>query len=356
MKQNRFFPALLAAVAILVPSLCSAQSYPPVWSSSATYAAGDLVQYGGNWFRSVKALAAAGPEPSNGFGSWELNYIRSNTTLLVGVGQQFTSLQNAWGFALEARVADGAYLHFSLSSQHGALLDAFTGPFSLDHQSGSKISIIGDVPSHIYLGGEAGFPGTALSIDSGHTIASLSNVTILGQGKGYGLSATTNASINCTNVQVAFFATAVYALQGASVSFDPSSSLAGSASNTVIASQNANVVVSGITINNTSSSVMLTANAGGVIVAQSCTLNGNGGSKNVGVAAANQGYIDISDGTVENFTYGVQSYGHSFVNASYMTGSGNGTDIWAANNGVVNAAYANAPIKYTDSNTYSVIY
>ncbi len=66
----RFLPFLLALATFSLPIHSNAQSYPPVFSSTATYVAGDLVQYGGNWYRAVKALGAHGPYPSNGFGSW----------------------------------------------------------------------------------------------------------------------------------------------------------------------------------------------------------------------------------------------------------------------------------------------
>jgi hypothetical protein len=287
-----------------------------------------------------------------------LNYIRSNTTLMIGPEQQFPSLQDAWGFALEARIADGAYLHFAISTVHGELLDIFSSSFSLDHAFGGKISISGDNPSKIFLGGSQGFYGNGFTIDSGHDLALLSGVTMVGQGtlgQGSGITATTNASINCVGVQIFFFENGVWATTGASVTLDSTSTIAASTYNTVYASQNANVsLTGGFTCTDTSGNEILYATSGGNISAVGCSLTGGG--SNSGVASEDGGSIDISDGTLTNFVYGIRCEDHSFVNAAYETFTSDTTDVLIDWNGVVNAQGVTGLTKNTDSGTGSYVY
>lgn len=358
MKKLRLLPLLVAFATFALPSLSKAQSYPPVFSSTATYVAGDLVQYGGNWYRAAKALAAHGPYPSNGYGSWELNYVRSNTTLVIGVGQQFPSLQDAWAFALEARVADGAYLHFSISTAKGTLQDTFSGGFSLDHQSGSKISIIGDNASDIFLGGPNGFYNTGLYIDSGHTIASISNVSIIGQGalgQGAGLSATGCATLNCTGIAIGNFEFGVQASKGASITLDNTTAITLSQDYSVDVSQNATVFCQGINITDSFGDSILHATSGGMIEASGCTLDGSHGNIIIGVDADEEGDIDVDAGTISNCSFGVRAYDHSYVNAAESHLSGNMTDLVAEENGVVNDDGVNNPSVSIDSGVGSVI-
>lgn len=355
MKQ-RILPFLAAMAAFLLPGLSKAQSYPPVWTSTATYAAGDLVQYGGNWYRAVKALAAHGSYPSNGFGSWELNYVRSNTTLVIGVEQQFPSLQDAWGFALEARVADGAYLHFSISTAHGDLEDAFTTTFNLDHQSGSKISIIGDDASKIFLGGPTGFAENGLNLDTVHDIASLSNVTILGAGDGDGLYVASGASISCSNVQIAFFHNGVHVVQGASATLDGSCTIGLSGNHSAEADLDGTIIFgAGFTCKDGDPVCILWAQTGGVIQAIGSTLDGNSSGNTSGAEAFEGGIIDVSDSSISNCVNGVEASDHGFLHGYSMQFSGNKTDIVATQNGVVLDDGTASPSKFTDSGTGSVI-
>ncbi len=360
MKRNRTFCILACLALFLITALGRAQSYPPAFSSTAEYAAGDLVQYGGNWYRAVKALPAHGPYPSNGFGSWELNFVRSNTTLVIGVGQQFPSLQDAWAFALEARIADGAFLHLSISTAHGVLLDTFTGSFSLDHGSGSKISIIGDSASNILLGGN-GFPGNGLTLDSGHNIAMLSNVSIVGQGTsgdGAGLFVSTNASINCSGVEVINFDRGVTAISGANVSLDSSSTIYSSTLYSVYASESAIVNLGyGFSCSDDKVEKMLYAATGANINAEGCTFMGAGSSSaSSGIAAEDGGSIDVSNGTVSGFYTGIRAEDHSFANASGVTLSGNHTDLLVDYNGVINGSALVGPTESVDSGSGSYIY
>jgi hypothetical protein len=358
MKALKFLLVLIAAY--LFPALSQAQSYPPVFSSAATYVAGDLVQYGGNWYRAVKALTAHGPYPSAGYGSWELNYIRSNTTLLIGAEQTFPNVQAAWDFALNTRIADGAYLHLSISTAHGDLVNSFQGPFSLDHAFGAKISIIGDNTSNIFLGGSTGFTGNGFNIDNGHNLAMLSGITLVGQGLsglGAGVSASGNASINLVGVQIFNFYYGTYAAQGGNMTIDKNSVIATSAGYAVYATQNANITLAtGFTCNADTGYAILYASEGANIYAQVCTLDGNNTANIIGAYAEAGGSINVTDATISNCAVAVKAHNHGFVNAFSLFVSGNTNDFWAIENSAICAdGYIGSKLT-TDSGTGSYIY
>jgi hypothetical protein len=208
----KFHLVLLATVCLLFSADTWAQSFPPAFSKTATYAAGDIVQYGGNWYRAMNARPADGPYPASAYGYWELNYVRSNTTLTIGDGQGFANLVYAWQFARNARIADAAYLHLAISTADGAFTEKFTAPFSLDHGSGALISILGENSADISLQ----FPSSnGFVLDTGHSFGTLSGITLDGPGLTYnyqGISALSGAvlatvvSSNIENYVSAFFA------------------------------------------------------------------------------------------------------------------------------------------------------
>ncbi len=208
----KFHLAFVALICLLFSAQTPAQSFPPAFSKTATYAAGDIVQYGGNWYRAMNARPANGPYPASAYGYWELNYVRSNTTLTIGDGQGFANLVYAWQFARNARIADAAYLHLAISTADGAFTEKFTAPFSLDHSSGALISILGDNSANISLQ----FPNTnGFILDTGHSFATLYGITLDGPGTTYncqgisvlsGAVLTTVAGSNIENYVSAFYA------------------------------------------------------------------------------------------------------------------------------------------------------
>jgi hypothetical protein len=153
----------------------SAQSFPPEWSSSATFTAGDQVQLAGNIYRAIKATASGQAPPTSNAADWELNFVRNNTTITIGVGQTFGTLTAAWNYVLNARVADGAYLHLYISSQHGNFTESFAAPILLDHASGARIAIIGDSATN----DEMEFSNVnGFILDTGHAFNTLSGLTL----------------------------------------------------------------------------------------------------------------------------------------------------------------------------------
>ncbi len=75
---------------------------------------GDLVTDYGNIYRCEVTVSTPYLDPSKTYKNWELFYVRSSTTLPIGVGQTFPDLATAWTYAHNARVAQGAYLHLSI--------------------------------------------------------------------------------------------------------------------------------------------------------------------------------------------------------------------------------------------------
>ncbi len=244
--SHRFALPFIAAAALISLSAHSrAQSYPPVWSTSASYAAGDTVQYGGNWYRSMKAQTPNSLSPATTYANWELNYVRSSTTLNVGVKQAFPLLINAWTFAHNARIADGAYVHLAILTTYGKYSQSGGQSFSMDQGSGANISIIGDnVANILFTFGLDGFTidtshsialisgvgivaphGRAFWASSGASIGRISNTTISNVGEG--VEADTNASVSCdSSVSISGFVTAIAANNlgsvavGSNASFD----------------------------------------------------------------------------------------------------------------------------------------
>jgi len=162
-------------LALMLSSQASAQSYPPAWSSSASYSIGDQVQLAGNVLRATHAMSAG----SFRYSYWELWEVRANTNIMVGIGGQFTTLASAWNYAANVRVAQGAYLHLFILNNHTENLNA---PFSLNHPFGAKISIIGQNGANDVFNFTAAADG--FDLDSGHTFAGLSNLTINGPAGG----------------------------------------------------------------------------------------------------------------------------------------------------------------------------
>jgi hypothetical protein len=331
-------------LALAAPRVTNAQAFPPAWTSSATYAAGDIVQYGGNWYRAMKALSAAGPYPANAYGDWELNFVRSNTTLTVGDKQGFANLVYVWQFARNARIADAAYLHISIVTTYGDFSESFTAPFSLDHGSGALISIIGDTAANISLS----FPdGNAFQLDNGHSFGTISNLSITGPGpeasNGQGFTLLNSAALyELTGTTIKNFSTGVYAYEGASVYMDSDPIVA--CTTAISSDQAASVSVGGLNLTvPTANSIGLYADHNGIIIAGDSNItspNQNG----TGAEAENGGVIDVSHstfGTAVNETVGIgckAEYGGRIVVTDTLFWMGSTYDIVVDHGGTVNAA------------------
>jgi hypothetical protein len=208
----------LALVMLLsISSLAQAQSYPPAWSANATYATGDLVQLSGNTFKAIQPVTTPGANPTSNYHYWQLNQVQSNTTLMIGAGETFPTINIAWTYAWNAKVADGVYLHFYISTVNGNYAEFFPTPFFLDHASGARIAILGD---H-YLDISLNFGGTnGFIIDTGHSINTISGTTLTNVSNSpVGIKADGNATISAlSGVYITGFGTCIQSTQNSTMS------------------------------------------------------------------------------------------------------------------------------------------
>ena len=347
--------------------LSRAQSFPPAWSSTATYAAGDTVQYGGNWYRAVVPLSAGGPYPAAAYDKWELNYVRSNTTLTIGAHQGFANLVYAWQFARNARIADAAYLHFSIVTTSGDFNESFSAPFSLDHGSGALISVIGDDASKITLK----FPSSnGFVLDGAHGFGTLSHVTLVGGSSanalspGQGISVLNGATIgDVSDSTIEYFKTGVYAYEDASAYLDSATVISG-CNVYVKADQSAAVTYGGFNVTLTlDNQTILYANHNATIVAESSTINTNLSDPNdpgvgVGALAQNGGVIDINSSTLGIMAEACMAeFGGRITVTNGFFNMGNGYGTYADHGGTINETGADdAAARYIDSGNGSYVY
>lgn len=219
--KNSGFVRLLCLACVLallaISTTAETQSYPPLWNVNATYDVGDMITLNGNVYRCTQAVSAPGGSPSTSYDHWELNEVRNNTTIIVGVGQPFPTLTKAWTYIENARVDQAAKLHLDISTVNGPYRETYSAPFSLDHGSGARISIIGDIPSNITLS----FPSSnGFTIDSGDTFKLLQGVTVsqTASNPTYGIYATQNSALlNVTDVSFVGSSIPIFADSGANI-------------------------------------------------------------------------------------------------------------------------------------------
>lgn len=217
MKQpstRRLLSAIALSVLFFCPVPASSQTSPPAWNPTANYKPGDLVAEYGNYYRCYTAVTnSPDRDPSKYYTSWQLYNVQTNTSLLIGVGQPFPSFQDAWNYAQNAIIAEGAYLHLNILTTGGPLVQNFSQPLNLDHAFGGSISIVGDDAQGISFK----FPGNGIALDDGHCLAEVANIGIVGSGTGTGVSVIGNASLGSFSSYVNNFAIGVSADQGAHI-------------------------------------------------------------------------------------------------------------------------------------------
>jgi len=347
---------LLAALTLLTLAVIGeAQSYPPAWSNTATYVAGDQVQLFGNVIRAVKPSTVPGKFV---YTNWELWEVRANTTVMVGTGQTFPTLEAAWTYAQNARVAEGAYLHLYISTAHGDYNGENVNGFVLDHESGARVSIIGDNRNNIRLGAPAGFSSNAFIIDSGHSFGTISNVSIGGKGvtnAGSGIFATGNASIaDVSGIVVSGFGNGVFADQGASITLENTVALNSANNFSVRASRNANILIKNGWTGSATGAALLLATFGGDITAESCTLSAANGS---GALAEEGGIIDVAGSSINHCIVGAYAFDHGWIYAlNCALGSNSAWDFQAQDGGQIYSDGSGMTANNIDSGTGSYIY
>jgi hypothetical protein len=312
--RNKLRLSLVALATLAFAAFGMAQTYPPAWSTTATYVIGDQVQLFGNVIRAVKPSAVKGKFV---YANWELWDVRANTTVLIGVGQTFPTLTAAWTYVQNARVAEGVYLHLYISTAHGELSEPFTQPFSLDQLSGVRVSILGDNAKSILLGGGTPFPTDGLTIDGGHTFGTISNVSILGNSFSNGIALYGKSSIaNITGVNISGFEVGIEAQQNSNVTVDSNVAITSVGAYSIEATKNANIDVNGGWSGNSGGNAVLHATFGALITASGCTINDSG---RVGVAAEYGGNINVQNSSITGCAVGINAYAHSWVYAEFCS-------------------------------------
>jgi hypothetical protein len=310
---RRFLVLVAAAAAFAIPTLAKAQSYPPAWNATATYAIGDVVQENGNWYRAIKAVTTHNLDPAKVFTYWELNYVRGNTTLYVGAQETFATFLEAWNYALNAKISDAVYLHFYISSFHGNLTQTFSSSFSLDHQSGGRISIIGDNPANIVMNFDLG----GMTIDGGHNLASITGVGFYGsQGGSVAIDASGGASISSLG-NLMFHGFDVGLMADSNGSIRNVGSLSAVTINTaLVEATSSGSIIFTTELNFSGAGTLplygLYANDGGVIVCNICTLS----DCNYGICADHSGVIEATGCNVSHCNYGAAAYDHGMIDVT----------------------------------------
>jgi hypothetical protein len=276
---------------------------------------------------------------------WELNFVRANTTLMIGTGQTFPTVTAAWNYALNARVADGSYLHFYISSANGNFSQTFTSTFLLDHVSGPRMAILGDNQANDTLIFNC---PNAFVVDTGHSFNTLSgfqleNIDV--NDATTAIKANLEATISAVaNMTVTGFGTDVFCGQDASITIDGSTTLVMSGDTGIDSETGGSVICpQGLTITATGMGIAFYANYGGQISAPGSTVS----QLTDGVDASNGAIVNISGGTVSHCTFGCIASNRAYINSSDSHLSSNTTDLYAEVGGYINAAGAT----YTSSGT-----
>jgi hypothetical protein len=334
--------------------LSQAQTYPPAWKSSSTYAQGDQVQVNGNIYRALGAVSQSGPSPATSYAKWELYYVRSNTTLMVGVNQTFPTLVSAWNYALNAKVADGVYLHFYISSAGGNFAESFASPFLLDHGSGARMAILGDVAANDTLT----FSSTnGFIVDTGHAFNTISGVSIVNSGTSQqyrdGLKADFQATVSSlSNVIFTGFGTSILATQGASVTALSSCSLSGNSPAVQASSGGSVVFPQGITLTGPGNDTIYTgffAYDGGQIIAPGSIISSFGD----GILASTGGIVDAGSSTISNCIQGIEASANGTVEAGSSTIENCHYGIYSHDSGDVDASSAQITSSFIGVYAYS---
>lgn len=330
-SRCRLAPLFAFFAAVLAVQPAQAQSYPPAWNSSASYATGDQVQIAGNVYRAI------GPginhNPATAYASWELHEVRANTTLMIGIGQTFPSTVVAWKYIQNAAIDQGAYVHLVISTANGLYRETWANTFNLDHPFGASISLLGDNNSRIDITSQVQTTACVL-IDTGHSFGTLANFYLIGNT--IGIHAATNASINnlagvtiqgCNNDSVLADLGAVINC-ATSMRFVNPQHMFHASTNGVINIQ------TGFTTS-TPTTIVFYADYGGVISAQGANLNG---TDNAGTAAYAEcgGTVSVLGSQITGYNTGLGAYHNGRIIADTCTVTGDGfEDADAANDSFI---------------------
>lgn len=332
-----------------------AQSYPPVWNNTSNYVAGDMVTDYGNVYRCIKAVNTHYLDPSKTYQNWELTYVRSGTTIVIGTGQPFPDLKTAWTYIENATIAQAAYLHLNISTANGTHSEQVGNGFVLNHPFGPKISIIGDSPSRITFATQTGSNGFV--IDTGYTFGSLSNVGLESSTPtGYGLLAS-GTLLSVSGISMSNFYEGVYAGGQGQVYCMSPISFGGIQSTFFDAEQGGTIFVAAGqemvgSVSQTPSGTGIFATQGGKVYASSCVIS----KCHAGMYATGEGLIVATGCQITGSQVAVEASYNGRIYVENSTFSSNSTDLSAVLGASVDAGNSTYTTSSVGKNDGSYIY
>jgi hypothetical protein len=345
-----FYAGLLAAT-LLAPQRAHAQSYPPAWSSSSNYAAGDQVQISGNTYRAVKAISSPGGNPTSDYTDWQLNSVLSNTTLMIGTGQTFPTLTAAWTYAANTKVGDGAYLHFYVSSANGVHYESFNAPYVLDHSSGARMALLGDNYTNDNF---TFFSSNGFVLDTGHSFNTLSGFTMNNGGSDLAVAvkvAGGAALSSVANMMFVGYGTCLFVTGGGSMSVNNTLHFLSQGAVVAEASANGSIVFpQGFTTEGpgtNSHAIALLATQDGSIIAPNSNLSYFGNA----AEAQEGGTIFLWGSTLNNCSTAAYAFDAGLIDITQASLNNNGVGCTAADRGFVNCVQASFQNSTTDDIT-----
>lgn len=301
-----------------------AQTFPAVWNSTANYQPGDLVTDYGNYYRCIAAVTNAPyRNPSEYYTSWQLFYVRNNTTIPIGVDQTFPNFQVAWNYVQNATIAQGAYLHLNIVTTEGAFKETFSAPLNLDQPCGGSVSIVGESQKSV----DFAFTGNGVTLDDGHSLALLQGINISGSAaNSTGVAVTGNASMGDLSCAVSGFTTGVSADQGGHIYCDVNTAVSNCItffSSTRLANLNLEPYVYVNEKGAKAAACGLYAAQGGFIEASSCYIINN----QVGAFATEGGIIDCQGSVYGSDTVAVEATMKGHVDCANSVFGYQGSDV-----------------------------
>jgi hypothetical protein len=268
-----------------------------------------------------------------------LSQVLSNTTLLIGGGQTFPNLVTAWTYALYARVADGVYLHFYISTARGDFQEDFGGPFLLDHGSGARIAILGDNLNNVYF---TFFGTNAFIIDTGHSLNTLSGFSVTNQSSGNtALKADGNATISAVSAVIFNnFLIDLQSTQNSTMTVESNCIFEQVGSEVADVESNGSLYCpGGLTATGPGTNTLAQgfyAASGGVIIAPSSSLTAFG----TGVQATSGAKILIDTATLSQCSAGIVSFYEGYVQCERGNIGGGSVGCDATERGVIDVTSA----------------
>ncbi len=216
----------------------------------------------------------------------------------------------------------------------GDFIETFNAPLSLDHSSGSQVSIIGDNVNHITLR----FPNTGgLTLDNLHDFGTIQSIALIGGANGNGISAGTGAVYsNIGYCLISGFDTQVDLEQNSSLNFGSGIVMSNCLNNGIHLDASSLFVANGALnfVGNGAFGAGIAAQHGSRVVAQGSIFNSGG----YGVIAYNDSVIDVTNSTFSNCGRDCGSFFNSSIIATGGSFSSTDVDLYAGYQGLI---YAN---------------